>query len=122
MNSLNGIDLGDLVLHKQLNPNISMVVEISDNGREIIYAKDQKFRKLLLYGGDNWGLISNSVMEQLQELGEVFMEIYELIYQGTSYMVRFRNEEESIKGTPFNPHIPTSDFNNVEILLMEEII
>lgn len=119
MNTLDGIDLGDIVLETPLNPKLDSIINIASDGSVIVYEKDRLYDMLRLYGGDDWGFVDFTTMSLLKSMASVKGATYSLIYDTKSYIVRFRTEESPIRGTPINPHVSESEYNNIEILLME---
>lgn len=120
MNTLNGIDIGDLVLSASLDPRVDAVVDKASDGSLLSYEKDRLYENYSLRGGEDWGLLSFSDMMTIKQMASVKKAIYSLIYNSVSYIVRFRTEEiPVISGEPFNEHLQESSFKNVEIKIME---
>lgn len=120
MNTLNGIDIGDLVLSPSLDPKIDVTVDKASDGSIISYEKDRLYENFSLTGGEDWGLVPYSVMMNIKSMASVKKATYLLIYNNISYIVRFRIEDVPvISGDPVNEHLKESSFNNVEFKLME---
>ena len=120
MNTFNRINIGDLVLEKSWSPKIDTVVDYASDGSVITYEKDRLWENYLLRGGESWGWLSSTVIEQLSTCSSEKGGIFSLIYNGITHIMRFRTEEsDCIKAVPVNPHNPLSDYNNIEIKLME---
>ena len=120
MNTLNGIDIGDLVLEKSWSPAIDTVIDYASDGSIITYEKDRLWKNCSLYGGENWGWLSLTTLQQLSTFASQKGGTFSLIYNGDTHIIRFRTEEQDvIKASPINSHNPLSDYNNIEIKLME---
>ncbi len=65
MNTFNGINIGDLVLEKSWSPKIDTVVDYASDGSVITYEKDRLWEKYILRGGESWGWLSSTVLQQL---------------------------------------------------------
>lgn len=120
MNTLNGIDLGDLVLSTSLDPKIDVVVDKASDGSLLSYERDRLYENYSLRGGEDWGLLDFSDMMTIKQMASIKKATYSLIYNSVSYIVRFRNEDiPVISGEPFNEHLQESPFKNIEIKIME---
>lgn len=121
MNSLGGIDIGDLILVRPLNPPQQVTTKTACDGSLIAYEKDLLYSPLSLVGGDNWGLLTSSQIDTFTNMASVKGGIYELIYDSVYYTVRFMKEDSAISAEMINPHLIKNKikYKNVTIKLME---
>lgn len=121
--TLDGIDLPDLVIENEFQETkVKAVVAESLGGKAIIWETSRSMRSIDLIGGVDFGAIERSVLVSLRALADVVGASYTLVYESSTYTVRFRNEEAgAIDASPINPrpnHADTDWYNNVKIKLM----
>lgn len=118
---LEGINLPDLEFQDRFTySGIESRVSFSLGGNPIVWEQVKPAgRPIILRGGDNWGALKRSVLEQLQALASVVGATYTLEYYGTPYDVRFMNEQGNpVEASPVGHH-ESGWFNNIVIKLME---
>ena len=122
MNMLGGIDILDLKLNPPFFMTETRTVEMSIGGREIHHNRSRSNIDIQLEGD------SDSAWFNPEQLGAIFELLNTqgwtgpLIYNGTEYKVRFRNEEtDPITFTPVTDWVQSSDtetrFSSVVIKL-----
>lgn len=122
--TLEGIDLGDLVIDKEFefSPVQAQVSETIGGGL-VIWEKTRSGRTIDLVGGSDFGWLIRSVLEQIKSLANVPNATYTLVFNGSTSRVRFRHEENSpVSAAPLvaRPNHEAGDYyNNVVIKLME---
>jgi hypothetical protein len=129
---LGGIDLPDLVIDGDFGFNkIAASVERTIQGKAIVTEQVVQGSAFDLIGGDNWGWIDRTTMLSLVALAEAINTTYNLNYNGTIYLVRFRHEDGMpIEASPLlaRPNADDDDsvvspedywYNNVRVRLMK---
>lgn len=122
--TLEGIDIGDLVLADEFGFSpVQAQVSPTIGGGLVIWEKPRSGRPLDLVGGSDFGWLQRSVLLQVKVLAAVANATYTLIFNGSTYRVRFRHEDgAAVSGTPLVPrpnHADGDYYNNVTIKLME---
>lgn len=123
--TLDTIALPDLIIEDEFaSPPVAAVVEQSIINTPVVFeAERASGRPLTLVGGDDWGWIGRSTLAAVYALASVPGATYPLIFEGTAYTVRFRNEEPpAISAAPVAPRpnaASTDYYRNVIIKLME---
>jgi len=121
--SLEGIDISGLQLTEAWDIGIDSVSEVASAGNKIVYERDRNYQDLLLVGGDSWGSLKQSILNQLKVIASVKGGVYTLMYEGTSYQVRFKTEDQPVidSQTIGNPVVTTDEtyHNNIVLKLME---
>jgi hypothetical protein len=121
--TLNGTTLPDLVIEDEFSTPavIGRTTPTAGGGANIQEMAIISGQPLDLVGGDDFGWIDRSVLVTLYAL-LVPNATYALVYESTTYTVRFRTEEEDpIQATPIVPrpnHDTTDKYNNVRLKLM----
>lgn len=124
MNSLEGIDIEDLVIDKEFESSSvrSQVAESIGCGL-IIWEKTRSGKSIDLVGGADFGWLMRSTLTSMQLLADVPGATYTLLYAGSSRNVRFRKEDGApISATPIVPRPnpeETDLYRNITIKLME---
>lgn len=121
--TLEGIDITGLVLTEDFGSNIQGVVQTANDGSLIVYEQEISFNDKTLMGGDDWGWLSYTILNQLKALANVIGATYTLDYDGTVYIVRFKSEDiPVISGDKLINRSNTDNedfYNNIMIKLME---
>ena len=122
--SLGGIDISGLQLTEAWDIGIDSVSEVASAGNKIVYERDRSYTDMLLIGGDNWGSLKQGIISQLKVIASVKGGVYTLMYEGTSYQVRFKTEDQPVidSQTIGNPVVTTDAtyHNNIVLKLMGE--
>lgn len=119
------ITLPDLVFADRFgSPPVAAVVETSVINTPIVFESDRSSgHDRTLYGGEDWGWITHSVLTSLFSLASIAGARYQLNYEGTVYRVRFMPEAgQVISAVPLHPRPNVADsdyYKNVVIPLME---
>lgn len=105
------------------NPLVVSNVDLTIAGTPIIHEQSILGRAMTLVGEDERGWIQFSVLQSLVTLASVPNAQYTLLFEGTSFNVRFRHEDSPVITAeaivPRPNHVATDEFNNVIINLME---
>lgn len=122
--SLDSVSLPDLLMDNEFGWNgVQAVVEMSLGGRPIVWEGSASGKEIDLVGGSDWGWMDRTTLLALQALASVPQATYTLSYEGASYTVRFRHEDNpTIEAEPIIPRPNPSGtdwFRNVTIRLME---
>jgi hypothetical protein len=124
MIALEGITLPDLIRSVTGAAPVKAVTETAMDGTPIIWEQSSVGGTLIdLLGGNDSGWIDKSTLDSLWALASVARAVYSLVYEGTTYTVRFRHENhpvieaDPVVGRP-NPE-GTDNYNNVWLKLME---
>lgn len=129
---LGGIDLPNLVIDGDFGFNkIAASIERTIQGKVIVTEQVVQGSVFDLVGGDNWGWINRPTLLSVFALADAINTTYNLNYNGTIYLVRFRHEEGMpIEASPLlaRPNADDDDsvvspddywYNNVRIKLMK---
>jgi hypothetical protein len=123
--TLEGIELKDLVRDaaQPLFSPVRSTIVISMGGVPNVSEDAGGHESLDLVGGSDIGLLSHAVMVQIKALRDVPKGQYTLVEPGgDSYLVRFRNEDNSVEGNPVERRtlqLDTDSYQNVRIKLMK---
>ncbi len=121
--TLEGIDLGDLIISNEMN---RLFVETKTSrtlgGTELSWSQNTNYNKLDLVGGSNFGWITRGTMLQLKTMASIPNSNYILNYEGTEMLVRFRTEDNPVSASPIIPRPNQEEmdyYNNVVLKFME---
>ena len=122
--TLNGITLPDLVMENEFSRSlVEARTARTLGGKMNIWEQALSGRNFDLAGGDDFGLITREVLQQLLDLSAAANTFYTLSYEGADFTVRFRHEDGApIEATPVvaRPNQADGDwYKNVRIRLME---
>ena len=122
--TIDGITLPDLVMENEFSRSmVEARTARTLGGKMNIWEQAVSGRNIDLAGGDDFGLITREVLQQLLDLSAAANAFYILSYEGAVYTVRFRHEDGApIEATPVvaRPNQEDGDwYNNVRIKLME---
>lgn len=124
-NTLGGITIPeDLVISEARTwTGIQAVVDRAVDGSPLVYEAAQGGMPITLIGTPNSAIITKSTYDQILSLASTPGNTVSLVFEGTTYTVRFRNEEPpTINATPFveRPNQADADYyHSVIIKLME---
>lgn len=124
-NTLGGITIPeDLVISEARTwTGIQAVVDRAVDGSPLVYEALQGGKPITLVGTPNSAIITKSTYDQILSLASTPGNTVSLVFEGTTYTVRFRNEEPpTINATPFveRPNQADADYyHSVIIKLME---
>jgi len=120
---LEGVDITGLVLEEVSFNLIESISEKSISNSIVFFEMERKFKKFNLVGGENFGWLSKSVFETLNDMANTLGSFYTLDFEGDIKLVRFRTDEELpvfgdqiIKRTNENPE---DFYNNVVLKLIQ---
>jgi hypothetical protein len=122
------IQLGDLVLPDVLwTDRRASVIESQTSktltGNVIVWEQSTHIRPITLSGGEDYAWISAADLDTLFAMSQVPNATYELIYEGETHLVRFRNEEPpAVDAVPISGRpneASTDEYKNLIIKLME---
>jgi len=125
VNSLAGIDLEDLSWPEELSPyGLEAEVDVTLSGRPVVWERPrQGGRPIDLTGGPNTAWLPRQALLALRGLADTPGGVFDLVWDGATHRVRFRNEDapaieaESVRP---GPGIPTAmKYRNITIKLME---
>lgn len=122
--TLEGIDLEDLVIDKEFDFSpVQAQVSPTIGGGLVVWEKTRSGRTIDLVGGSDFAWLTRAKLKQVEALAAVPNATYTLVFNGSTYRVRFRHEDGSpVSATPLVPrpnHEDTDYYNNVTIKLME---
>jgi hypothetical protein len=93
---IDSIDITGLVNSDLFPTGLDTVSEVSSEGSLIVYEKQISYSQIDLVGGSDWGWLSLSVLQSLQNLAKISGAIYTLNYEGDLIDVRFRTEDPPV--------------------------
>lgn len=93
---IDSIDITGVTKDDPFETGISAVSEVSSIGSLIVYEKQISYKTFDLIGGDDWGWLSLSTLQSLQNLAKVIGAVYVLDYEGDLMDVRFRTEDPPV--------------------------
>lgn len=94
---LGGIELPNVLIDNEFaRQGVRSVVKYSLGGAPIVWEQELQAKPMDLVGGGDFAWIKRSVLLQLYSIANVPGSIYSLDYNGTTYQVRFRNEEPPV--------------------------
>ena len=135
--SLSGIDLPDLVMERDIFVTVAANVERTIQGKVIVTEQIIQGQPFDLIGGDSWGWLNRTTINELVSIVNVINQTYTLDYNGVQYKVRFRYEDgDPIEAEPILPRPTLEDtitdgegntvvspddywYNNIRIKLMK---
>lgn len=121
---IDSIVLPDVIWKERIEPSgVDTRTEKTLSGRSIVWEQASQGQMITLEGGMDFAWILKSALDSLKIMSDIPNARYELIYEGETFNVRFRNEERpAVSATPINPRpnqASTDLYNNVLIKLME---
>ena len=123
--TLGGIALPDLIIEDRLShPGVRSSVTPTLAGGIIIQEFSQIDNRYVdLVGGDDYGWIQYSILQNIRSIAMLANTAYTLVYETETYTVRFRHEEPPVVyAEPIIPQVEPSSgdwWNNVTIKLMK---
>jgi len=121
--TLEGVDITGLVFLDDFNTDIKGEVQTANDGSVIVFEQEVSFRDKTLIGGDDWGWLTYSILNELKVLANIGGATYVLNYDGSVYTVRFRSEDIPVlSGDKLIQRSNTDNedyYNNILIKLME---
>lgn len=125
MNTLAGIDLEDLSWPDELSPyGLEAEVDVTLSGRPVVWERlRQGGRPIDLVGGPNAAWLPRQALLALRGLADIPGGVFDLVWDGKIYRVRFRNEDApAVEAKAVRPGPGITDamkYRNITIKLME---